>query len=61
MPRGPIGPVGPTGPAGDGVRVLGSYINLRCVQAAHPTGDVGDAYIVGTDLYVWDAEGLPSG
>jgi hypothetical protein len=66
-PTGPTGPTGsagsqgvtgPTGPAGSGVSVLGSYANNGALTTAHPTGNVGDAYVVGTNLYIWDDNNL---
>ena len=60
-PTGPTGPTGPqgiqgaTGPSGYGVRVLGTYASLGALQAAQPTGEVGSAYSIGTDLYIWDS------
>jgi len=53
-PTGPIGVSGPTGPAGSGVSVLGSYATLQLLQADNPTGSIGDSYLVGTDLYIWN-------
>ena len=53
-PTGPIGVSGPTGPAGSGVSVLGSYATLELLQADNPTGSVGDSYLVGFNLYVWN-------
>jgi len=59
-PTGPLGPTGsqgvsgPTGPAGSGVSVLGSYATLQLLQADNPTGSVGDAYLVGFNLYIWN-------
>jgi hypothetical protein len=55
---GSIGVTGPTGPAGSGVSVLGSYANNGLLTTAHPTGNVGDSYVVGTDLYIWDDNNL---
>ena len=52
-PTGSTGPSGATGPQGSGVVILGSYATLGALQAAHPTGTLGDGYIVGADLYVW--------
>ena len=52
-PSGPTGPSGATGPAGSGVSVLGSYASLLLLEADNPTGSIGDAYVVGADLYVW--------
>jgi hypothetical protein len=57
-PTGPTGATGPTGLKGDqgtGVNVLGSYATLAALQSAHPTGSVGDGYLIGGELYVWDA------
>ena len=59
-PTGPLGPTGaqgvsgPTGPAGSGVSVLGSYATLELLQADNPTGSVGDSYLVGFNLYIWN-------
>ena len=52
-PTGPLGPTGVSGPAGSGVSVLGSYATVELLEADNPTGNIGDAYIVGTNLYVW--------
>ena len=53
-PQGASGPIGPTGPQGSGVSVLGSYATLQLLQADNPTGAVGDAYLVGVNLYIWN-------
>ena len=50
---GPSGPTGPTGAQGSGVSVLGSYATIELLIADNPTGAIGDAYVVGTDLYIW--------
>jgi hypothetical protein len=50
---GPQGAIGPTGPQGSGVAVLGTYASLELLTADNPTGNIGDAYVVGTDLYIW--------
>jgi hypothetical protein len=55
-PTGPFGPTGPTGavgPAGSGVAVLGTYATLEFLEADNPLGNVGDSYVVDTDLYIW--------
>lgn len=44
---------GRDGADGTSVNILGSYNTVAELQAAHPTGSVGDAYIVSGDLYVW--------
>lgn len=48
------GSVGPQGPPGSSIK--GSYPTLADLQAAHPVGQVGDAYLVAGDMYVWDAD-----
>lgn len=44
---------GSNGQDGTGVTILGSYNTLAELQAAHPTGNAGDAYIIDGNLYVW--------
>lgn len=51
--RGPQGEQGPQGETGAGVSILGSYDTVADLEREHPTGNVGDAYIVGEYLYVW--------
>jgi hypothetical protein len=48
------GTYGERGQDGTSVTILGSYDTLAELQAAHPTGSLGDAYMVGGDLYVWN-------
>lgn len=43
------------GTDGTGIEILGSYETMADLQTAHPTGSAGQAYMVGTDLVVWDA------
>ena len=58
-PTGPEGPIGPEGPqgiqgeSGAGLEILDRYATLADLQAAHPTGNPGDAYMVGDHLYIW--------
>lgn len=52
-PQGPRGERGPKGEQGTGLVVRGKYNSLYELQNAHPTANAGDAYLVGTDLYVW--------
>ena len=58
-PKGDKGDKGDTGPKGDkgedgtGVSILGSYNSQEELESAHPTGEIGDAYLVNGDLYVW--------
>ena len=61
-PRGTTGPQGPQGeqgPAGNGLEILDTYPTLAALQAAHPTGSPGDAYLVGSGgnytLYIWSS------
>lgn len=54
-PEGPMGPEGPRGPQGAGLVIKGYYDTYEELVAAHPTGNEGDAYLVGQEeLYVWD-------
>lgn len=58
-PTGPTGPTGPAGPAGaDGTSftVKGSYSTLPELEAAHPMGQLGDAYMVGDQVYIWSED-----
>lgn len=50
----PINLSGTKGADGKSINILGSYNTLAELQAAHPTGSVGDGYLVAGDLYVWD-------
>lgn len=50
---GPLGPTGPTGPQGAGVSVLGTYATVELLEADVPVGNIGDAYIIQNNLYVW--------
>lgn len=49
------GAKGADGADGTGIEILGSYDTMAELIAAHPTGTAGQAYMVGTDLVVWDA------
>jgi hypothetical protein len=58
-PTGPTGATGATGATGiagtdgTGVSILGSYATFSQLQAAQPSGQTGDAYLVAGELYVW--------
>ena len=63
-PDGPTGPVGPDGQKGDKgdrgepLNIKGYYSTEADLIAAHPTGQDGDAYLVGEGfLYVWQTVG----
>ena len=51
---GPAGPQGLQGINGIGLNVKGTYASLAALQAAQPTGAVGDGYVVSGNLYVWE-------
>lgn len=42
------------GKDGTSVTILGSYNTMAELEAAHPTGSRGDAYMVGGDLVIWN-------
>lgn len=46
--------IGTYGKDGTSVTILGSYSTLAELEAAHPTGSIGDAYMVAGDLYIWN-------
>jgi len=51
---GERGEPGPAGRDGHGLEIKGHYDTEAELIAAHPTGDVGDAYLIGEGyLYVW--------
>ena len=51
---------GPQGKQGDPYTILGLYPTLAALEAAHPTGEKGDAYAVGDEdentTYNWDVD-----
>jgi hypothetical protein len=51
--QGIQGPKGDKGNDGTGVTILGSYNSESELKTAHPTGDIGDSYLVNGFLYVW--------
>ena len=51
---GPAGPTGATGASGTSVTIKGSYNTYLEMITAHPTGNLGDSYIVNGSLYVWN-------
>ena len=44
---------GEPGKDGTGVTILGSYATEEDLVSARPSGNAGDSYLVGGDLYVW--------
>lgn len=55
--KGSDGKDGKDGKDGTSVAILGSYGSEEELEQEHPTGSLGDGYIVGGDLYVWDGSG----
>ena len=57
--KGDTGPQGPQGETGSGLQILDVYASLADLQSAHPTGQPGDAYQVGSAgnyiLYIWSS------
>lgn len=57
--KGETGPQGPQGETGSGLQILDVYATLADLQSAHPTGQPGDAYQVGSagnyTLYIWSS------
>ena len=51
--KGEDGIDGKDGKDGTSINILGSYESLEELQEAHPTGNVGDGYLIQGDLYVW--------
>ena len=51
--QGPQGLQGSKGDDGTGLSIKGKYDSLQALKDAHPTGENGDAYMVGINLYVW--------
>ncbi len=52
--KGEDGAPGKPGEDGTSVKILGSYDSLAQLKAAHPTGNIGDGYLVNGDLHIWD-------
>ena len=51
---GPAGAKGDTGATGTGITIKGSYDTYEELIHDHPTGNVGDSYLVNGSLYVWN-------
>ena len=49
-----VGTNGQNGQDGTSVTILGSYDSYAQLIAAHPSGNLGDSYMVAGDLYVWN-------
>jgi hypothetical protein len=42
--------------SGQGLSIKGLYASSAALNAAVPTGSLGDGYLVGSDLYIWDGD-----
>lgn len=47
----------PQGRTGEPLRILGSYDTEEELKRLHPTGVLGDSYMVAGDLYAWNTSG----
>ena len=58
--QGPRGEKGLDGADGKNFTINGLYANLTALKEAHPTGEKGDSYAVGTydsnTIYIWDVD-----
>lgn len=54
--QGETGPRGPKGNTGEPLKLLGTFGTLAELQAAHPTGEYGQAYMVADHLYTWTGD-----
>lgn len=52
-PRGVTGPTGPTGPRGENFAILGVKSNFADLIATVSDPQIGDAYLVAGDVFVW--------
>lgn len=50
----PKGEKGDPGPQGEGLHANGTYESVEALQQARPTGEAGEAYLIGGHYYVWD-------
>ena len=44
------------GDKGDGISIIGDYNSYEELINSHPSGNRGDCYLVGGNLYVWNSE-----
>lgn len=51
-----VGPTGPMGPQGNGLVIEDSFDTEEDLKKAHPVGKVGECFLVGGLLYVWDVD-----
>lgn len=49
------GPKGEAGKDGTGITILGSYNSLEELRIYQPIGNIGDAYMINANLFVWNA------
>lgn len=53
---------GPEGAPGKSINIMGAFDTIELLAAAHPTGTLGDGYLIGTgetprELAIWSTEG----
>lgn len=51
--QGERGIQGLEGPAGKAISILGAFETIEELAAAHPTGNLGDGYLIGPNLGIW--------
>ncbi len=44
------------GDKGDGISIIGDYNSYEELINNHPSGNRGDCYLIGGNLYVWNSE-----
>lgn len=48
---------GEKGDTGTGITVKGRFESVEGLETAHPTGEIGDAYLIDTHVYYWSENG----
>jgi hypothetical protein len=49
------------GPVGASIQIMGSYATLGDLQTAHPTGNPGEGYLIGANLFVYGVNPVGGG
>lgn len=50
------GEPGQHGEQGEGLNILDAFGTVEELRAAHPTGEPGDAYSIGTEIFIWSEQ-----
>lgn len=53
-----VGPTGPRGLAGTSISIKGNFASYDELKNSHPTGNLGDAYLVNGNLYLWNDDNM---